>query len=499
MASTGMLKRVSRRTGRVSWEVWWRLDDGSRGSKTVRTKDEARDLVTARRLAIMQGTLAGHQRGKLPFGHWADEWWALWSSEPDRSPATLETTESQLRNHVRPFFERYQVRAITSTLVRKWQNQLRAHLGYASVMACRSILFRILQFAEDDGAILLNPIRKVPAPKRPVDPEVIFGAAKRRAPSPKEAGQLLAGFPGFWWDHVITLLGTGMRFGEFAGLRRRRVDLRRGVVQVVEVRYQAGRFGSGFKGQPKSLAGIREIPLARQVLEAIRRQLPPGTAPDDLVFTGPGGGPGRRSGAGVKRGTRTVLSRDNFRRLYLQAAARTADPATTLGQTDWRVLRTLRAASGQSAAELTARLAAGRSGLRPGTVAAALARLAQAGQATADGSDPRRWSAVATIPGPLDHLELSGPHDLRHTFATWLEEDGIPARVIDELMGHAGGRRAEHGSAIGRIYRETTPEMLTRVLAAIERRLDVVVEVARKTRDGAVQAPTERDEAAHAP
>jgi integrase len=35
----------------------------------------------------------------------------------------------------------------------------------------------------------------------------------------------------------------------------------------------------------------------------------------------------------------------------------------------------------------------------------------------------------------LDHLDLHGPHDLRHTYATWLEEAGIPSRVIDELMG----------------------------------------------------------------
>lgn len=296
MASAGMLKRVSDRTGRLSWEVWWRLDDGSRGSKTVRSKAEARNLLTAKRLAIMRGTLEGHQRGKLPFSHWADEWWALWSSEPERSPATLETTESQLRNHVRPFFERYQVRAVNPTAVRKWQNQLRGRLGRAGVMACRSILFRILQFAEDDGAIALNPMRKVSAPKRPVDPEVVFGSAKRRAPTPAEAGRLLAGFPDFWWDHVITLLGTGLRFGEFAGLRRRRVDLARGIIQVAEVRYQAGKFGSGFKPRPKSEAGIREIPLAPRVIEAIRWQLPPGTAPDDLVFAGPrgrSGPPGR--------------------------------------------------------------------------------------------------------------------------------------------------------------------------------------------------------------
>jgi integrase len=85
-------------------------------------------------------------------------------------------------------------------------------------------------------------------------------------------------------------------------------------------------------------------------------------------------------------------------------------------------------------------------------------------------------------PGPLDHLDLHGPHDLRHTFATWLEDAGIPARVIDELMGHAGGRRVEHGSRIGRVYRETTPEMLARVVAAIEQRLAVVLTVASDQR-----------------
>jgi hypothetical protein len=33
------------------------------------------------------------------------------------------------------------------------------------------------------------------------------------------------------------------------------------VVQVVDTRYQAGRFGSGFKPRPKSVAGIREVHL----------------------------------------------------------------------------------------------------------------------------------------------------------------------------------------------------------------------------------------------
>jgi hypothetical protein len=90
-------------------------------------------------------------------------------------------------------------------------------------MACASLLFRILQFAEDENAIPTNPMRKLPAPKPPVDPEVILGSTKRRVLTPEEAGVLLAGFPRFWWDHVITLLGCGLRISELAALRRGRV------------------------------------------------------------------------------------------------------------------------------------------------------------------------------------------------------------------------------------------------------------------------------------
>jgi hypothetical protein len=84
----------------------------------------------------------------------------------------------------------------------------------------------------------------------------------------------------------------------------------------------------------------------------------------------------------------------------------------------------------------------------------------------------------------LEHLELRGPYDLRRTYATWLEDGGIPSRVIDELMGHEGGRIERGISPMGALYRETTAEMLARVTAAIDDRLAIALKVAARLSAG---------------
>jgi len=137
------------------------------------------------------------------------------------------------------------------------------------------------------------------------------------------------------------------------------------------------------------------------------------------------------------------------------------------------VLTVLRAGGPQTAEEACSRLR-GRMP-RLATILAALDVLQDAGLAVQD--QPGLWRAHARDDSNvLGELRVRGPHDLRHTFATWLEDAGIPARVIDELMGHAGGHRsggapARDGSPIGARYRWTTPEMEARVVAAIEQRL----------------------------
>ena len=103
--------------------------------------------------------------------------------------------------------------------------------------------------------------------------------------------------------------------------------------------------------------------------------------------------------------------------------------------------------------------------------------LATAARSSASGS-----AAAAARPAPR---AARAPPQLRHTFATWLD-DAIPSQVIDELMGHASGRR-DRGAGGGRVYRETTPAMVARVTAALDDRighaLAVAAYVLRERRD----------------
>jgi integrase len=117
------------------------------------------------------------------------------------------------------------------------------------------------------------------------------------------------------------------------------------------------------------------------------------------------------------------------------------------------------------------------------TIDRALAELAAAG-ATAVDTRTRRWTLLPGARHPLlEAVDLHGAHDFRHTFSTWLEDAGMPARVIDELMGHQASGRSGRHQASGAHYRHTTPEMAARVLTGVEDRLVVVLATAEAALD----------------
>jgi integrase len=379
--------------GKTRYLARYQDGNGKERSKTFRSEASAEHFLIQAEAAKLNGAYRDPAE-RLTFNRWADQWWEVWAADPDRSPTTLAAADSRLRLHLRPRFGRHKLGEIKPSLVRQWQHELHGRLSHASVLACRSLLNRILQAAEDEGLLPANPVGKVPPPRRPVDPEIIFGRTQPRVVTPKQFGQLLAYAQPEDRDRLLVLAGTGLRAGELCGLRRERVRLRERRLEVVTVRYDAGRFGRGYKHRPKSTAGIRMVPLAEAVAEVLASYLP-----------------GSRGSLLFPEATRYVL-----RHGYLRAVRQ------------------------------------------------------------------------ASRHGYLVGLDLRGPHDLRHTFATWLEDDGIPTRVIDELMGHAATRRpswtSERGSPMGAVYRHTTAEMETRVVHALDARLVLVRDVLDGLDDG---------------
>jgi hypothetical protein len=147
-------------------------------------------------------------------------------------------------------------------------------------------------------------------------------------------------------------------------------------------------------------------------------------------------------------------------------------------------------------ATLAARLAKQGRRVRLATVQRALGELAATGLVARVGEpQTSRWSPLPASRDPLlDVVDLHGSHDFRHTFATWLEDDGIPARVIDELMGHEATDRGGQGlgSAMGAHYRHITPEMAARVVAALDARLAIVLRVAEEALENRRKRSTPR-------
>jgi integrase len=372
---------------------YWGADNRQHAKSFVRERD-AKAWLRTQEGAKDTGTWIDPARGRVRFEEWADQWWAVWRQ--GKSPATLQPAESRLRLHLRPTFGPRRLDSISALLVERWQKKIASDHGHETVLACRSLLNRILKAAVKDRRLAFNPVRDVDPPPKPVDAEQRLGNVKRRTFSSEEFGRFLAACPAFYRGHFVTQVGTGLRPGELLGLPPHRTRSADGLIEVVEVRYDAGRFGAGYKQRPKSPASIRLVPLPKQVAEAIAEALV-GCPPDGRIFAGPGGN------RHARRGERTALSVNNYRRVYKRAVDKAAG---------------------------------------------------------------------------LDHLDLHGPHDLRHTYATWLEDACIPSRVIDELMGHSAGPRHE-GSPMGRVYRHTTPEMLARVVAAVEDRLAIAFDVAQ--------------------
>lgn len=277
-------------------------------------------------------------RGLIPWDEWCERWWSSRTVEP----GTLKRDASRRDVHLKPRWEGVELVEISRQDVREWAAELREEeLSASTVQRCVHLLSASLSAAVDAELLDVNVAYKLKLPK---------GAqAVERYLTTEEYEAVRAELPEHEALIADALVGTGLRWGELAGLHRPRLDLKRRKLRVVEVwDTKTGLV----KAYPKGRR-LRDVPVESWLARRLAKIEPPDAATcglphaqgkccGPLVFTAPEGG---------------VLDDSNFRRVWNRACKRAG----------------------------------------------------------------------------VGHVRI---HDLRHTYASWLLQDGVKLEEVGELLGH---------------------------------------------------------------
>jgi len=330
-------KRV--RNGRLTWEVRWYDPDRRLRGKTFRRQVDAKRFRDSVEVDKRAGTYADPALGKTLFAAWVERYQA---TTTDLRPSTRAQHKRLLDQHLLPRFGRRQLAAISQLDVRHFIADLSAAgLAPATVAKVYQVLAKIMGAAVDAGMIARSPCRAIRLPR--------IEREEMRILSPAEVARLADAIDDRYRALVLVGAYGGLRIGELAGLRRRRVDLIRGTVEVAEIMGEVE--GVVSVGPPKTRASRRGVGLPRRVVGELQHHLQRYVANDPaaFLFAAPQGGPLRVSAfrARVWRPATTAASLEGVRihdlrhtavALWIAAGASPKEVAARAGHTSVRVV-----------------------------------------------------------------------------------------------------------------------------------------------------------------
>lgn len=256
----------------------YRDADGTRHSQSFDRKADAKAFLASVVTDMARGEWRDPRGGAVPFREWADKWFAARVVRATTQAADI----SRYRSHLLPAFGDVELKDLTPLRIKTFVAQMSAIRKPATVRHAHALLSTILNDAVAEGLLLTNPCRFSRLPRAPRYEAVYL--------SPAEVERLVAAIDPAYRDLVVTAVGTGMRWGELAGLKRHRVDLLRRRLEVAETLVDVD--GHLSFGEPKTAGSHRYISLPKPVIDALARRLADSTS--ELVFTSPEGEPLRR-------------------------------------------------------------------------------------------------------------------------------------------------------------------------------------------------------------
>lgn len=284
-------KRI--RNGQVRWYARYRDPDGRQRARTFDNRKDAVDFLTTVEGAKLTGSYVRPELAKVTVQAWADRWL---SGKVDLKPSTRARYEGIVRQHVTPRWGGIELAKVSHSDVQAWVADMSASgSSAATVRKTYRVLSMVLASAVKDGRLNRNPAdgvslpRVVPAERRYLAHAQVAALAdacaagtSKYARNGERAGNRLL---------VLFLAYTGLRFGEVAALRVRRIDFLRRRATVSESVTAVEGVGMVW-GTPKGHEA-REVPIPTFLLNELAAHVT-GKEPDDLVF------PGVRSGGPLR-------------------------------------------------------------------------------------------------------------------------------------------------------------------------------------------------------
>ncbi|MBW4717337.1 tyrosine-type recombinase/integrase [Saccharothrix obliqua] len=291
------------RSGRNSWRVRYLRDDGSLGSKTGFTTEEAARnearRITERRhggTPTSEATTADQR-----FGTWIEPWF----DSLDVAPATLAQYRSLVRNHIGPRWSAVPFNTISNLAAHTWAAELRAGgLADSTVKTIMKLITMMLADAADEGIISTTPIRpRRRGRRRPRrKPDVVWATPEQALLVALQAGDLV----GEWAAVVIVSAAwTGARWGELTGLQRGNIHLDDGCFVIDPDTGALHEVGGTLQlGPPKTDSSARTVTLPPFLIDLWRHHLTTHDHPHIFVTS-----------------ERQLLRRSNFGRRAMRPAA----------------------------------------------------------------------------------------------------------------------------------------------------------------------------------
>ncbi|HEX4436678.1 MAG TPA: tyrosine-type recombinase/integrase [Solirubrobacteraceae bacterium] len=298
--------RGKRADGTTKWQARYTdpTDQLRRIEKTFRTKNEAQDWLTQQQASVLRGEHQDPRRADRPFADAVAAWRE--TRLPTLAPKTRDRYEDVLRLHLEPEFGRVPLTALTREVVKRYFARLqregrtsgREHpgdpLSAGSIRKIQTVLSSVLSEAVEMGMIRVNPAMRMRLPAPAKGDMTILTAAEVRC--------LADAVDQHYRVAILLAANTGMRAGELWALRRRDVDLLRGVIHLRQsVKRDTAAEDAPKKtvdaygrevGPPKS-GKARNITLGQatkdMLAEHLTKPVPGGAGPDAAVFLTPTG------------------------------------------------------------------------------------------------------------------------------------------------------------------------------------------------------------------